>query len=141
MVFENIAESPVPSLLRAFSAPVKLSYPYSLDDNSFLMSRDSDGFNRWDAGQRLAVTVMQQLMMDYRNDTELVLDQRLANAFAAVLGDASDEGKSPDKAMLALILTLPSEAYLSELSNEIDVEAIQLCPSICSRRTGPYARR
>ena len=45
--FDNISEYPVPSLLQDFSAPVKLEYPYSLDDLAALMSRDEDGFNRW----------------------------------------------------------------------------------------------
>ena len=124
IVFENIPQQPVPSILRGFSAPVKLSYPYSLDDNAFLMSHDSDGFNRWDAGQRLAVTVMQQLIEDYQQGRELVLEQKLVAAFKAILADALQEEQSTDKSMLALILTLPTEAYLSELAEVIHVEAI-----------------
>lgn len=119
IVFNNVPVQPVPSLLRGFSAPVKLSFPYSLDDYSYLMSHDTDGFNRWDAGQRLAVALMQQLVEDYRKGAPLVLDNRLVNAFAAVLADAN-----PDKAMLALILTLPTEAYLSELADTVDVDGI-----------------
>ncbi len=124
VVFENIAELPVPSLLRGFSAPVKLNYLYSLDDNAFLMQRDSDGFNRWDAAQRLAVALMLQLMVDYRNEKPLLLDSRLPDAFATVLKDALGPDGDRDKAMLAQILTLPSEAYLSGLVAEVDVEAI-----------------
>ncbi len=50
-VFENISERPVPSILRHFSAPVKLFSDLTDDDLLFLMAHDSDGFNRWDAGQ------------------------------------------------------------------------------------------
>lgn len=119
ITFENITEAPVPSLLRGFSAPVKLSYPYSLDDNTFLMSNDSDGFNRWDASQRLALVLMQQLVLDCQNKVPLVLDARLVEAFRTVLTD-----NNPDKAMLALVLTLPTEAYLAEVSEVVDVDAI-----------------
>ena len=51
----RLTSAPLPSLLRGFSAPVKLSFPYSRDQLMFLMQHDSDGFNRWEAGQQLAV--------------------------------------------------------------------------------------
>jgi aminopeptidase N len=60
--FVDIAEQPLPSLLRGFSAPVKLSFPYNRDQLMFLMQHDSDGFNRWDAGQQLSVQVLQELI-------------------------------------------------------------------------------
>ncbi|MCW8886472.1 MAG: aminopeptidase N [Motiliproteus sp.] len=117
--FDNVSCKPVPSLLRGFTAPVKLEYDYSRDDLVFLMSHDSDGFNRWEAGQKLAVMIMQELMADFRNDKELVLDPLLIDAYQRVLMD-----RSLDPAMVAKMLMLPSEAYLSELASEIDVEAI-----------------
>jgi aminopeptidase N len=64
VVFENIAEQPVPSLLRGLSAPVKLEYDYSPEQLAFLMARDTDGFNRWDACQTLSFSVLQQLVED-----------------------------------------------------------------------------
>ena len=117
--FENIYSKPVPSLLRGFSAPVKLHYDYSRADLVFLMSHDSDGFNRWEAGQKLSVDIIQGLITDYRAGRELVLDSLLVTAFQKVL---SDPGL--DQAMVAKVLLLPSEAYLGELAEEIDVEAI-----------------
>src|SRR5690606_37169969 len=57
-VFTDIPERPVPSLLRGFSAPVKLVFPYTRDELMFLMQRDSDGFCRWDATQQLAVAAL-----------------------------------------------------------------------------------
>ena len=57
-VFENVMEQPVPSLLRGFSAPVKLDYAYTSDELAFLMSHDNDGFNRWDASQQFGVQVL-----------------------------------------------------------------------------------
>ncbi|OMH25299.1 aminopeptidase N [Motiliproteus sp. MSK22-1] len=117
--FENIPSKPVPSLLRGFSAPVKLCYNYSREDLVFLMSHDSDGFNRWEAGQKLSVDIIQGLIADYRAGREGVLDSLLVDAFRKVLSD-----RSLDQAMVAKVLLLPSEAYLGELAEEIDVEAI-----------------
>lgn len=124
-VFTDIPEAPVPSLLRGFSAPVKLAYPYSRDELMTLMRRDSDGFCRWDAGQQLAVAALGDVMVAYRRgdtlDSDLQLDARLIAAFTDLLAD-----ETLDPAMVALMLTLPTEAYLAELATEIDVEAIHV---------------
>ncbi|WIO75412.1 aminopeptidase N [Porticoccaceae bacterium LTM1] len=118
-VFENVTEQPVPSLLRDFSAPVKLSFPYSREDLVFLMSRDSDGFNRWDACQTLATQILQGLVEDRRAGRAMELADDLVEAFRAVLND-----ESLDPAMVALMLRLPSEAYLAEEAEEIHVDDI-----------------
>lgn len=121
-VFERVQEKPVPSLLRGFSAPVKLHFNYSRDDLMLLMSRDSDGFCRWDASQQLATQVIGDVMVAYNRGDDLALttiDEKLISAFASILQD-----NSLDKAMVAYMLTLPSEAYLSELAEVIEVEAI-----------------
>lgn len=118
-IFENIMEKPVPSLLRGFSAPVKLEYDYSREDLAFIMSRDSDGFCRWDACQQLAVVIIQELAIAYRQGKELNVDQCLLEAFRSLLKD-----ESLDPAMVALMLTLPSENYLAEIAELVDVEAL-----------------
>lgn len=118
-VFDNIPVEPVPSLLRDFSAPVKLTFPYTREQLIFLMQHDSDGFNRWDAAQQLAVNVMNELIVDQQQGRPLMLDPALLEAYREILSDSQ-----LDKAMVAKVLTLPSEAYLSELADEIDVEAI-----------------
>ncbi|WP_297844306.1 aminopeptidase N [Pseudomonas sp.] len=117
--FVDIAEQPLPSLLRGFSAPVKLSFPYNRDQLMFLMQHDSDGFNRWDAGQQLSVQVLQELIGQYQKGQELVLDQRLVTALSSLL--ANDQ---LDQAMVAEMLSLPGEAYLTEISEIADVDAI-----------------
>lgn len=118
--FSDLPEQPTPALLRGFSAPVKLSFEYSRDQLMSLMSREDDGFCRWDASQQLAVQVLHDVMAAYRaGDETPVIDVRLIEAYRAVLND-----DSLDKAMVALMLTLPAEAYLSEISEKIDVEAI-----------------
>ncbi len=118
-IFEQVLEKPVPSLLRGFSAPVKLNFSHSRDELMFLMSHDSDGFNRWDAGQQLALQILQQLVTAQLSGEEMILDQRLVEAYRAVLVD-----QNLDPAMVALILKLPSEAWLAEESEEIHVDEI-----------------
>lgn len=118
-VFTDVAEAPVPSLLREFSAPVKLHYPYSREDLAFLLTHDSDGFNRWDAGQRLALLALDDLIAAHRNSVEKVMDSRVIDAFKTLL-----HGSMSDKAVLAEMLTLPSEAYIAEQQPIVDVDAI-----------------
>ncbi|MDC0663793.1 aminopeptidase N [Marinobacter sp. SS21] len=113
--FHGIAERPVPSLLRGFSAPVRVVYPWTRDQLMFLISGDSDGFNRWDAGQRLAVDIIQELI----EKPEADIDSRLLTAYRNLLADTE-----PDQALVAKMLQLPSEAYLIELSAQPDVQAI-----------------
>ena len=117
--FVDIAEHPLPSLLRGFSTPVKLSFPYNRDQLMFLMQHDSDGFNRWDAGQQLSVQVLQELIAQHQQGRALVMDERLVAALGTVLAD-----DSLDQAMVAEMLSLPGEAYLTEISEVADVEAI-----------------
>ena len=114
-----MAEAPVPSLLRDFSAPVKLHFPYSREDLAFLLTHDSDGFNRWDAGQRLALLALDDLIAAHRNGVEKVMDSRVVEAFRTLLTSSMD-----DKAVLAEMLTLPSEAYIAEQQPIVDVDAI-----------------
>src|SRR5690606_37464892 len=71
--FSGINSEPIPSLLRGFSAPVKLQFAYSRDYVLFLMAHDTDGFNRWNSAQQLAVEVLQELLADYQAGRELVL--------------------------------------------------------------------
>ncbi len=118
-VFENVLECPVPSLLRGFSAPVKLSYPYSSADLVFLMKHDSDAFNRWDAGQRLAMETMLNMLESYKQGEAFGLDDDFVSAYHAVLTD-----DSLDYALRAEALQLPSEADIAEAARSADPAAI-----------------
>ena len=123
-VFENISEPPVPSLLRGFSAPVRLRYDYMPEDLLFLMSHDSDGFNRWNAGQELALMLMRELQDDFRGGRELRLPEILREAHWNIIAEAVDAGAGADQAMLAELLRLPAESYLIEQAETADIEAI-----------------
>ena len=119
VVFENIDEEPIPSLLRGFSAPVKLDYNYSPDQLAFLMAHDTDGFNRWDACQTLSFMVLQQLTDDAIAQRPVTMDPQLIEAFTSLIED-----QQLDPAMVQLMLQLPSEAQLHERATEIQAQAI-----------------
>ncbi len=129
-VFEEIVERPVPSLLRGFSAPVKLHYPYSRQQRAFLMAHDRDGFNRWDAGQHLALDIIQENIKAFRNNQAFNLDRQLTETLGSLLAHQSEE----DPALLARLLSLPSEAWISELAERIDVEAIHCARQFVRRQ-------
>ncbi|KZN12425.1 aminopeptidase N [Marinomonas sp. TW1] len=118
--FTQVATKPVPSLLRGFSAPVKLSYDYSSADLLLLLSADQDGFNRWNAGQQLAVNELNTLIEQAIAGEALSLTSNLVEGFKALL-----QNDNLDPAMVALILNLPSQAYLSELAQVIHPNAIK----------------
>ncbi|WP_116364380.1 aminopeptidase N [Parahaliea mediterranea] len=110
-VFSGVRERPVPSLLRGFSAPVRLEYDYSRAELCALMSRDNDGFVRWDAAQQLAISVLQEAEEQIHAGAAPVVDPLYLNACQTLLEDAS-----LDAAMVAEMLRLPGEGYLAELA-------------------------
>ena len=119
-VFEDIPARPVPSLLRGFSAPVKLGFDYSAEDLGFLMAHDSDAFNRWDAGLQLAVGILLRRIQGQASaQTGDALPAALIEAYRRVLSDAAG-----DRRLIAQSLTLPGHIYLSGQVDVIDPDAI-----------------
>jgi aminopeptidase N len=108
-VFDGLDQAPVPSLLRGFSAPVIVRYPYSETDLLALLAKDDDPFNRWEAGQRLA--------------TEIILKAQ-GKPSPAFIGALRQLLKDRDPAFIAEALTLPSEAYLAEQMEVVDPDAL-----------------
>lgn len=117
--FTDLAARPVPSLLRGFSAPVVLEYDHSRAELAFLMRVDTDGFSRWDACQQLSVDILREMVAAYNGSEPMTVDRLLIGAFEDLLADID-----LDPAMVALMLRLPSEAYLAELDTPIDVDGI-----------------
>ncbi|MFT4815340.1 MAG: aminopeptidase N [Pseudohongiellaceae bacterium] len=124
-VFEGLESEPIPSLLRGFSAPVRLQYDYSRDDLLFLMVNDSDGFNRWNASQLLTIGLIDELQSDLAAGRDLALPQSLVDAYTGVL-DSTLSDPSVDKAMVAQLLSLPTIGFLIERAGVADVESIHL---------------
>ncbi|WP_439102425.1 aminopeptidase N [Congregibacter sp.] len=106
--FTGLPERPTPSLLRGFSAPVRVDYPYTREQLLELVSRDADDFVRWDAMQQLMVSALNALQADTDNES---LDPLLEAAVNAI------GSQSLDPAVQADMLRLPSETYLAELAS------------------------
>ena len=112
--FENISAKPVPSLLRGFSAPIKLTTDLSDADLRFLMVHDQDGFNKWEAGQKLAT---RQILAHYQ-DKNHETDTAFIESFS-LLADKAFE-KNADYALLARALSLPSMGDLMQHLDQLD---------------------
>jgi aminopeptidase N len=117
--FTGLLEKPVVSILRNFSAPVKLVMERSLDELAFLLSYDSDTFSRWEAGQLLSGQIITGLITDVQNSRTLHLDPIIITAFKQVLSQSWN-----DLSYCSLLLGLPSESYLAEQMQVVDVGAI-----------------
>jgi len=119
-VFENIKVEPVVSLFRGFSAPVRVNAPYNTDMLRQLLQHDTDPLNRWDAGVQLATQTIQESMKHpHPHDSEKL--SVFIESWCALIHD-----KKTDPALLAHILSLPTETYLAELHEKIDVDGIYL---------------
>lgn len=119
LVFENIPEGTLPSLLRGFSAPVKIFYNYEKYDVRFLMSHDADEFNRWEAGQRLCDMVVKELLEDLEAQRPMGMYVGITEAYSNVLRD-----ENADKIFRAQATTVPNEIVLSENYKIVDPDAI-----------------
>jgi aminopeptidase N len=117
--FSGISSKPIPSLLRDFSAPVNLDHPYPDDELAFLMARDTDPFNRWEAGQKLYTRILLRLVEQLQQGQPLELPGLVLTAFSQTLND-----QQADPALISLALTLPAETYLAEQMEVADPTAI-----------------
>ena len=113
--FEGVTEAVVPSLLRGFSAPVHLNYPYSDDDLLLLLAHDSDAFTRWEAAQTLYRRAVAANLAALSDGVELPKHEKLLAAVEKVISD-----DLLDNAFKALLLGVPSEAELWDGAENID---------------------
>ena len=141
--FDDVAERPVPSLLRGFSAPVKLS-GVPVEHLRFLAAHDTDPFVRWESGQQYASRVLLEMAAAWRRGETLELDTGVIEAARATLHDAD-----ADPAFAAEALALPGEAFLADQMAVADVDAIHAVRDMCTRnvsargcamRCGPRTR-
>jgi aminopeptidase N len=119
-VFSGVAERPIPSLNRGFSAPIKLKLPIGPEELRFLAAHDRDPFNRWQTVQTLAISLLTANVAALRHGEQAQQDEGLIAALAAILGD---RGLEPT--FVALALTPPSEADIArEIGHDVDPDAI-----------------
>jgi len=116
--FDNIGSEPVPSILRGFSAPVVLEFEYTDAQLLTLLAHDSDPFNRWEAGQRLA---LRRALAAVRADGAVSepLDSAYLDAMRGVL-----RHPELDAAFKELVLTLPAETYIGEQLDVVDPQRV-----------------
>jgi aminopeptidase N len=116
--FVDVPVSPVPSLFRGFSAPVKVK-GVTLDRLKFLAAHDHDSFARWEAGQQVAMRHLLDLVTAWRQGGTLTADPDLLDALRRTLA-----GSDGDRAFAAMALALPGEASLADEMAVVDVQAI-----------------
>lgn len=119
--FKNVSTHPIPSLLRNFSAPVKLNGIDSNNELHFLFKYDKDPFNSWEAGQKYAARIFLTLIQDYQQNKPLHLPHELPEIMEYILRHPQQ-----DKFMLAEMMVLPSENYMGEQMKIVDVDAIHV---------------
>ena len=117
--FRDVPADAVPSLLRGFSAPVKADIDYCDEELAFLMGHDSDPFNRWDAGQQLALKILLERYAALRRGEQPSASADLSEAFGRTL-----DATALDPALVAEALTLPQESYVAEFIEECDPQLL-----------------
>ena len=130
--FVNLPQKPIVSALRGFSAPVRLHQHHSYEELAFLLAHDRDPFNRWDAGQSLAGQIILNLAEQLiEGEKPKRADPHLAEAYRKALTQPWD-----DLSYLALLLTLPSEDYVSALMRIIDPDAVHRARQMVKKEIG-----
>ncbi len=134
-VLGNVEAKPVLSLLRNFSAPVIVRHDYTGAELTHLMAHDSDPFNRWEAGQRLALGIMLRGIAAVQGGRALEVPRAFADAAARVVADSSK-----DPAFAAEMLALPSENYVAEQMQVVDPDAVHAVRDELRRRLADALR-
>nr|WP_159666379.1 aminopeptidase N [Andreprevotia sp. IGB-42] len=119
--FVDVPCQPVPSLLRDFSAPVRLNYGYSDDELVFLIANDTDAFARWEAANTYAGNLLKSAYHALGHHEAAVIPPQFIEAFGKLLAN-----EQLDPALVSLMLELPSENALFEALNDVDPARIHL---------------
>ncbi|KAG6526404.1 hypothetical protein ZIOFF_016388 [Zingiber officinale] len=123
-VFVNIPERPIPSLLRCYSAPVRLDSDLTDSDLFFLLAHDSDEFNRWEAGQVLARKLMLSLVSDFQQNKSLNLNPNFIEGIRSILCNSSLDKVSTTSEFIAKAITLPGEGEIMDMMAIADPDAV-----------------
>lgn len=118
-VFKDIREKPVLSGNRGFTSPVYFRAAYTPEERALLMAKDSDLFNRWEAGQQFAADIMLDMVRDIQENRPVYVPLAFTEALKGYLND-----ETLDRAFIARAFQLPTEKTLAERSETIDVDAI-----------------
>ncbi|XP_008787426.1 puromycin-sensitive aminopeptidase isoform X2 [Phoenix dactylifera] len=128
-VFSDIPERPIPSVLRGYSAPVRLDSDLTDSDLLFLLAHDSDEFNRWEAGQVLARKLMLSLVADFQQKETLVLNPKFVDGIRSILCNST-----LDKEFIAKAITLPGEGEIMDMMAVADPDAVHAVRSFIKKQ-------
>ena len=117
--FAGLKSRPVVSLLRGFSAPVHLDIDLDTADLQTLLAHDNDGFNRYEAGQKLAIDSIKTLASGWDGPEPDSLDAGYVEAFRQLLTDTTT-----DPRIIACVLQVPDMEYLVNLEKEVHLESL-----------------
>ncbi len=118
-IFTEVETLPVLSILRDFSAPVKVSYEREANEFALLMAHDPDAFSRWEAGQEICSKAMVELVEQEMAGKAMVVNQGLIDAIGVLL-----QSHDLDRALVAEMMMFPAQSYLAEKFTQINVAAI-----------------
>lgn len=121
-IFSGVESAPVPSVLRDFSAPVRVEQSFSLEEKLFLLQHDSNGFNQWLIAQEVLTAELLKLAADSANGQHLQPDESLLEAFAKMLPPLARQ----DAALAAKILQIPGVLVLMDACTTPDPDALQM---------------
>ncbi|KAI5655461.1 hypothetical protein M9H77_32648 [Catharanthus roseus] len=128
-IFNDVPERPIPSILRGFSAPVRLDSDLTESDLFFLLAHDSDEFNRWESGQVLARKLMLSLVADFQQNKPLALNPQFVHGIRCILSDST-----LDKEFIAKALTLPGEGEIMDMMEVADPDAVHAVRSFIRKQ-------
>lgn len=133
--FSNIQVKPTLSILRGFSAPVKIRWDRSAEVLAFLLAHDADSFNRWEAGQNLTSRLVWQLVEDYHAQRPLVASALWCEAHREIIEDTRIEA-----ALKAELLTLPSLNDLLQQKTPVDIDAVYAVRTFLKQTLAQYLK-
>ncbi|MCC6196708.1 MAG: aminopeptidase N, partial [Burkholderiales bacterium] len=133
--FTGVTVEPVPSLLRGFSAPVRVDYPYTDGQLAFLAAHDSDAVCRWDAAQRSYANAVLALAREHREGRPLGLPAGLVEIVDKLLAD-----RVSDPALIAMALMPPDASYVAAMESVLDAEGVVRARAFLMRELGAALR-
>lgn len=117
--FKDIKQKPIPSLLRGFSAPIKLKFDYTPSQLLFLLKHDTDEFDQWESSQRYIIQAILQMVEQRKNRQAYSISPEYLSALEHVF-----KTRQASPALISELFTLPSSKYLADQMSTVDVEGI-----------------
>lgn len=131
VVFLDVAERPVLSVLREFSAPVNLHWNASREDLIFLASHDSDSFNRWESMQKLARTELLKMIAEIQTNQTAKVSEEILQVYRNIIHD-----QNMDPSFKELMLNLPDHSQMAQSLVTLDADSMGLAKKVFIKSVG-----